>query len=162
MQFGKTIVLAAIFLSNLENATGAEAKADDKQRQLATAAESGELESIGEDIALLKLDDKLYWNRFLQNQDSVPSAAPSAEPTAEDGDDDDDDDDDDGKLTYPNIYIVFPVSSFATNDISSCQPPRRIIRLLICSRFPSFLTQICSFSYNPFYRRWRRRRRRRR
>ena len=40
MQFGKTIVLAAIFLSNLENATGAETKAGDKQAQLATAAES--------------------------------------------------------------------------------------------------------------------------
>jgi hypothetical protein len=112
MQFGKTIVLAAIFLSNLENATGAEKKADDKQRQLATAAESGELESIGEDIALLKLDDKVYWNRFLQRDASVPSAAPSAEPTS-DGDDDDDDDDD-GKLSYTSplslsiyMYICF-------------------------------------------------------
>ena len=53
--------------------------------------EQEKLEKIGEDIALLKLDDKIYWNRFLQNSGSA-SAAPSAAPTVEDGDDDDDDD----------------------------------------------------------------------
>ena len=121
MQFGKTIVLAAIFLSNLENATGAETKAGDKQAQLATAAESGELESIGEDIALLKLDDKVYWNRFLQNSgggdapSAAPSGAPSAEPTAEDGDDDDDDDDD-GKLSY-TIYAFRDGDRMVVGDI---------------------------------------------
>ena len=57
------------------------------------AEEEEKLEKIGEDIALLKLDDKIYWNRFLQNSGSA-SAAPSAAPTVEDGDDDDDDDDD--------------------------------------------------------------------
>ena len=55
--------------------------------------EEEKLEKIGEDIALLKLDDKIYWNRFLQNSGSA-GAAPSAAPTVEDGDDDDDDDDD--------------------------------------------------------------------
>ena len=69
------------------------------QRELAKAAESGELDSIGEDIALLKLDDKVYWNRFLQRDASMPSAMPSSSPTG--------DDDDDGKL-YPfiNIYLI--------------------------------------------------------
>ena len=57
------------------------------------AEEEEKLEKIGEDIALLKLDDKVYWNRFLQNSGSA-GAAPSAAPTVEDGDDDDDDDDD--------------------------------------------------------------------
>jgi hypothetical protein len=54
------------------------------------AEEEEKLEKIGEDIALLKLDDKIYWNRFLQNSGSA-GAAPSAAPTVEDGDDDDDD-----------------------------------------------------------------------
>ena len=150
MQFSKTIVLASIFLANLEHATGAEKMAvvtkknnvdakpaadakkgvaarrrtsaadnkkmesakkqspaeeastrphDEKQRELAKAAESGEIDSIGEDIALLKLDDKVYWNRFLQRDASMPSAMPSAEPTS-DGDDDDDDDDGELKCIY--------------------------------------------------------------
>ena len=44
------------------------------------AEEEEKLEKIGEDIALLKLDDKVYWNRFLQNSGSA-GAAPSAAPT---------------------------------------------------------------------------------
>lgn len=51
-----------------------------------------EMEKIGEDIALLKLDDKVYWNRFLQSSGSM-AESPSAAPSMEDGDDDDDDDD---------------------------------------------------------------------
>jgi len=137
MQFAKTIVLASIFLANLEHATGAEktavvtkennvdakpAAADAKKgvearRRTSTVdnkkmesakkqspteeeastrphdekqRESGEIDSIGEDIALLKLDDKVYWNRFLQRDASMPSAMPSSSPTG--------DDDDDGKL----------------------------------------------------------------
>ena len=74
---------------------------DDEQRQLAKAAEAGEVDSIGEDIALLKLDDKVYWNRFLQRDASMPSAMPSAEPTS----DGDDDDDDDGKSSYMILRI---------------------------------------------------------
>ena len=153
MKFGNAIVLASIFLANLEHATGAEKTAvvtkknadakkkgvaarrrtsaadaaaeqnnkkmesakkqspteetrphDDKQRQLAKAAESGEIDSIGEDIALLKLDDKVYWNRFLQRDASMPSAMPSAEPTS---DGDDDDDDDDGKLHECDIMRIY-------------------------------------------------------
>ena len=50
-----------------------------------------EMEKIGEDIALLKLDDKVYWNRFLQSSGSM-AESPSAAPSMEDGDDDDDDD----------------------------------------------------------------------
>ena len=50
-----------------------------------------EIEKIGEDIALLKLDDKVYWNRFLQSSGSM-AESPSAAPSMEDGDDDDDDD----------------------------------------------------------------------
>ena len=49
-------------------------------------------EQVEDDIALLKLDDKVYWNRFLQRDASMPSAMPSSSPTG------DDDDDDDGKL----------------------------------------------------------------
>ena len=49
-----------------------------------------EMEKIGEDIALLKLDDKVYWNRFLQSRGST-AESPSAAPSMEDGDDDDDD-----------------------------------------------------------------------
>jgi len=48
------------------------------------AEEQEKLEKIGEDIALLKLDDKVYWNRFLQNSGSAgaaPSAVPSEGPT---------------------------------------------------------------------------------
>ena len=47
------------------------------------AEEEEKLEKIGEDIALLKLDDKVYWNRFLQNSGSAGaalSAAPSLVP----------------------------------------------------------------------------------
>ena len=44
------------------------------------AEEEEKLEKIGEDIALLKLDDKIYWNRFLQNSGSA-GAAPSAAPS---------------------------------------------------------------------------------
>ena len=117
MQFGKTVVLAAILVANLEHATGAEKKAvvapkknanakktttatvtrrrattaanaaaesttDEAQARPHKAAESSELESIGEDIALLKLDDKVYWNRFLQRDMSMPSAMPSAMPSS--------------------------------------------------------------------------------
>ena len=160
MKFGNAIVLASIFLANLEHATGAEKTAvvtkknvdakqkgvaarrrtsttaeqktnndnkkkmesarkqsptdeetattrphDDEQRQLAKAAEAGEIDSIGEDIALIKLDDKVYWNRFLQRDASMPSAMPSAEPTSDGDDDDDDDDDDDGKSSYMILRI---------------------------------------------------------
>lgn len=38
------------------------------------------VEKIGEDIALLRLDDKMYWNRFLQNSGSAPT--PPTTPTA--------------------------------------------------------------------------------
>ena len=54
--------------------------------------EEEKMEKIGEDIALLKLDDKVYWNRFLQSSGSMADS-PSAAPSMEDGDDDDDDDD---------------------------------------------------------------------
>ena len=54
------------------------------------------LEKIGEDIALLKLDDKVYWNRFLQSSGST-AESPSAAPSMDDGDDDDDDD---GEYVY--------------------------------------------------------------
>lgn len=143
MKFSSQLVLATLFLSNLELATGIDKKdgvVDGKARNIVAAAEipvsrkrkveedttaataapkeedaqstnteerelaappanaadaeaaSGGLESIGEDIALLKLDDQVYWNRFLQRDGSAaPSAMPSTEPTG--GDDDDDDDD---------------------------------------------------------------------
>ena len=86
-----------------ESATASNNKDNVSRRRKGVASSASEevddeekMEKIGEDIALLKLDDKIYWNRFLQSSGSM-SESPSAAPTTEDGDDDDDDDDDDGE-----------------------------------------------------------------
>ena len=83
-----------------ESATASNNKDNVSRRRKGVASSASEevddeekMEKIGEDIALLKLDDKIYWNRFLQSSGSM-SESPSAAPTTEDGDDDDDDDDD--------------------------------------------------------------------
>ena len=46
----------------------------------ANVEEEENVEKIEEDIALLKLDDKIYWNRFLQNSGSAPAPTPTAPP----------------------------------------------------------------------------------
>ena len=83
-----------------ESATASNNKDNVSRRRKGAVASSAseevddeeKMEKIGEDIALLKLDDKIYWNRFLQSSGSM-SESPSAAPSTEDGDDDDDDDD---------------------------------------------------------------------
>ena len=46
----------------------------------ANVEEEENVEKIEEDIALLKLDDKIYWNSFLQNSGSAPAPTPTAPP----------------------------------------------------------------------------------